>query len=95
MEEDHRVSRSEVILDGPADGVSTLVTQIDGDSDLALGAGGRGGDEGKARGGRLKGDGGRRVVGRMLMFQGIHAGEGARTTRNGSSVATAGGVGKG
>lgn len=57
VEQDHGVSRAEVILDGPADGVGALVAEIDGDSDLALGAEGRGGDEGEARGGRLQADG--------------------------------------
>ena len=43
VEEDDGVAGSDVVVDGPAYSVSRLVGEIDGDADLAAGAGGRGG----------------------------------------------------
>lgn len=38
VEEDHVVSGTEVVLDGPSDGVGALVAQVDSDRDLTVGA---------------------------------------------------------
>lgn len=43
MEEDDSVTRSYVILDGPLDSVGRFIGKVNGNADLAAGAGGGGG----------------------------------------------------
>lgn len=40
MDDDNSITRAKVIVNGPADGKGTLVRKVDGDADLAAGAGG-------------------------------------------------------
>lgn len=42
VEEDHGVTGTQILMNGPLDSEGTLVAEIDGDADLALGAGGGG-----------------------------------------------------
>lgn len=39
MEKDDSVARADVVVDSPADGIGALVGEVDGDADLAAGAG--------------------------------------------------------
>lgn len=47
MEENDGVSGPEIIVHGPSDGEGTLVAEIDGDADLAVGPSGGGPSAGR------------------------------------------------
>lgn len=50
MEENDGVSGTDVVVDGPADGMGALVGEVDSDAELSAGAGGGGGSGGGACG---------------------------------------------